>query len=59
MKTVFSFLQLSKYSFVFEKKHNTGSYDPLSPELRNRLSEFFKPYNQKLEEYLGRKFDWE
>lgn len=59
MDTVFSFLEVSKHSFVFEKKHNTGSYDPLSPELRNRLSEFFKPYNQKLEEYLGRKFDWE
>jgi hypothetical protein len=34
-------------------------YPALSPVLRQQLADFFRPYNQELEEYLGMKFNWE
>ncbi|KEI65119.1 hypothetical protein A19Y_8007 (plasmid) [Planktothrix agardhii NIVA-CYA 126/8] len=27
--------------------------------MRQTLAEFFRPHNQKLEEYLGMKFNWD
>lgn len=38
---------------------NSGAYrEPMKSETRERLEEYFKPYNQKLYEYLGRDFGW-
>ncbi len=38
---------------------NYGTYVPIDdPDLRETLAAYFQPYNQKLEEFLGRKFDW-
>jgi hypothetical protein len=38
--------------------HNTNEYDDLDPALRSRLEEYFAPHNERLFEYLGRRFDW-
>lgn len=34
-------------------------YPPMSPETRGELMSFFRPYNKKLYEYLGRNFGWD
>ncbi|MGL6344257.1 MAG: tetratricopeptide repeat protein [Waterburya sp.] len=39
-------------------RYNTGSYSPVTPEIKQKLQEFFIPYNQELEKYLNRKFNW-
>ena len=31
----------------------------MTPELRRKLYEFYLPHNKKLEDTLGRKFDWQ
>ena len=59
MSRVFKFLDLSdcpqdNYPIV-----NEGSYQPADPQLRNTIAEYFAPYNQQLEEYLGIKFNWQ
>jgi hypothetical protein len=41
------------------KRHNETSSEPLRPELRSRLAEFFRPHNQRLCQLLGRDFQWE
>jgi hypothetical protein len=37
----------------------TFQYDPMPPETRRRLVEYFKPHNERLSELLGRDFAWE
>jgi tetratricopeptide (TPR) repeat protein len=58
MKKVFDFLELPDYQLASYEKYNLGAYTSMSESLRLKLSEFFQPYNRKLEEYLGMKFEW-
>lgn len=41
------------------KKYNDTSYQRMEPELRQRLTDFFRPHNQRLARLLGRDFGWE
>jgi len=56
---IFQFLGVKPYQLKEYKKKNTGNYPPISKSMRKILSNYFQPYNQKLEEYLDRKFDWD
>ncbi len=59
MKQVHRFLNLPDYQLTEYRNYNPGSYSLISDKLRQQLVEFFRPYNQQLEEYLGIKFNWE
>ncbi|QIR37170.1 tetratricopeptide repeat protein [Tolypothrix sp. PCC 7910] len=59
MKQVYEFLEIPNYSLSGYPKINSGYYSDISNELRQKLSDFFLPHNQKLEDYLSRKFNWE
>ncbi|MEH2059268.1 MAG: sulfotransferase domain-containing protein [Nostoc sp.] len=59
MKQVYNFLEITDYSLSGYPKVNSGSYSKTNNELRKKLSDFFQPHNQKLEDYLGMKFNWE
>lgn len=38
---------------------NSGRYvEPMNPETRKRLEDYFTPYNQRLYKYLGKDFGW-
>jgi hypothetical protein len=37
---------------------NVGDYEPLPPETRARLDEYFRPHNERLRELTGRDFAW-
>jgi hypothetical protein len=41
---------------MLSKPQNT--YPKMSPVVRQRLEDFFEPYNQRLYEYLGVDFGW-
>ncbi len=66
MAEVLLFLGLPEYKFIFQKgsklnfdadhKHR---YPPMSPMMRKRLSDYFRPYNEELEILLDRKFGWD
>ncbi|MBR8827343.1 MAG: tetratricopeptide repeat protein [Gomphosphaeria aponina SAG 52.96 = DSM 107014] len=60
MKQVFDFLEVPNYNqFSNYIPKNVGRYPQVIDEkLLSRLSEFYKPHNQRLEEFLGMKFDW-
>jgi hypothetical protein len=41
------------------KAFNEARYSPMNPATRERLVEYFKPYNERLYEFLGRDFGWD
>ena len=59
MERVFKFLNLPNYTLKKYPKVNAGSYDNVNPQIRKTLAEYFAPYNQQLEDYLGIQFGWE
>ena len=60
MKRVFQFLELPEYQLAQYSQYNSGAYaSNISNELYHTLSEFFRPHNQKLEDYLGMDFNWD
>lgn len=59
MAQVFEFLGLPNHQLNQYPKVNPGSYNEVDSALRSRLREYFAPYNQKLESYLGMKFNWQ
>ncbi|NQE33671.1 tetratricopeptide repeat-containing sulfotransferase family protein [Microcoleus asticus] len=59
LKQVLEFLDLPEYQLSEYQNANPGSYQPVNQSVRDWLRDYFRPYNQELEEYLGRQFDWE
>ena len=53
-----SFFDLPSYKLTEFKKFNASDYKGLDNKLRNELSEFFKPHNERLYKFLGRDFGW-
>ncbi|MEB3281100.1 MAG: tetratricopeptide repeat protein [Lyngbya sp.] len=58
LKKVFEFLNLPDFSLTEFKAYNQGYYQPVSPEVHTQLQGFFQSQNEKLEEFLGIKFNW-
>ena len=58
MTKVFAFLGLPEHQSKHYKKYNAGLYVPIEANLRQTLTAFFKPHNQKLEQLLNQSFDW-
>ncbi|MEG4454022.1 tetratricopeptide repeat protein [Microcoleus sp. N9_A1] len=58
VKQVLEFLDLPEYQLSEYQNANPGSYEPVNQSIRDWLRDYFRPYNQQLEEYLGRKLDW-
>jgi sulfotransferase family protein len=58
MATVTAFLGIPDRSLEEYPLLTVGSYEPMQPETRRRLTRFFEPHNRRLEELLGRRFDW-
>ena len=58
VQQVLEFLDLPEYQLSEYQNANPGSYQRVNESVRGRLSDYFRPYNQELEEYLGRQFDW-
>ncbi|NEP09405.1 MAG: tetratricopeptide repeat protein [Symploca sp. SIO2C1] len=56
---VFNFLGVEPYELQVYSNKTKNSYPPISPSMRQTLNDYFRPFNQQLEEYLDRKFDWD
>ncbi|MEL7038619.1 MAG: tetratricopeptide repeat protein [Cyanobacteria bacterium J06592_8] len=59
LEQIFKFLGLSNYPLAEYQKYNTRSYPNVDPSIHNLLGNFFKIYNQQLEDLLKMKFNWE
>ncbi|MCE5317422.1 MAG: sulfotransferase domain-containing protein [Parachlamydia sp.] len=58
MNDLFAFLGVPGQTLP-KYKNRSHNYEPMAPQIRQQLVEYFKPYNKQLEELLGRKFDWD
>ncbi len=58
IKKVFEFLNLPDFVLTEFKTYNQGFYQPIPTEVRTQLHNFFDSQNQRLEDFLGRKFNW-
>ncbi len=56
---VFQFLGVEPYQLQAYANKTKNSYPPISQSMRQTLNDYFRPFNQQLEEYLDRKFDWD
>ena len=55
---VFNFLNVFPYKINNLSKINVGKYVPLDKKSKEFLSEFYKPYNEKLNNLFDTKFNW-
>jgi len=57
---VLKFLDLPSWKLQEYKKIGAGVYKrpSIEPKLKQKLDEFFKPYNEELYKFLGFRFDW-
>lgn len=58
MNDLFAFLGVPGQTLP-KYKNRSHKYEPMAPHIRQQLVEYFKPYNKRLEELLGRKFNWD
>ena len=52
------FLEIPKLKLETYPKYNKTSSADVSQEIRQMLSDYFRPHNEKLEEYLRMEFNW-
>lgn len=58
LQQVFEFLGLPQHAISKFKTYNQGFYQPMPDTIRQQLSDFFQPHNQRLEQFLGMNFNW-
>lgn len=56
---IFDFLNLPHFTIKNNRIMEKGDYLPMRKEIRNRLSDFYQNYNEKLFKLIGKRFEWE
>lgn len=52
------FLHLPPHEIEAPRRSNVGSYEQMDPAVRDELVQYFGPWNERLEQLLGRQFSW-
>ena len=58
VERIYSFLGLENYVIPKINKIYENKYEPVKQIIRQRLDQFYKPYNEKLESLLNTRFNW-
>ncbi len=58
MTQVFDFLEISEYKDNSYQNTFRGQYSSMDESLKQALTEYYRPHNEKLEEFLGMNFNW-
>jgi Sulfotransferase domain len=56
---VHEFLELPPHRYDDLEPLHTATYDAIPPEMRSRLTDYFRPHNRRLYELLGTDLGWE
>ena len=59
LRQVFNFLNVSDYDIRDISQVNVGKYPTIDQSVREKLIEFYKPHNNKLNKLLGTNFNWD
>lgn len=57
-KKTLNFLDLPDYKLRVYPKVNTGSYDEMPSAIRQKLNDYFRPYNERLYEWIWQDYKW-
>jgi hypothetical protein len=55
---IFNFLEIQDYKLEKLENKRQGNYLPMSIDVRRKLLNYFKPYNEELFELIGKRFNW-
>ena len=58
MSSIFKFLNLPEFKIPNTKKVNVSQYSKMNPATRKLLIDFFKPYNEELNNFSNIDFEW-
>jgi hypothetical protein len=56
---VTEYLGLKSWDLKEYKKYHQSNYQPMDPTIRTRLSEYYRPFNQCLYDYLDKDLSWD
>lgn len=59
MSETCNFLNIAELKAIAYNRHNSGAYKLQDDKLKQQLKIFFRGYNQQLETFLDRQFDWD
>lgn len=59
LRQVCEFLDVPHWEHDKYRKYNQSHYPQMASDTRKHLSDYFKPHNERLYDYLGMCFDWE
>ncbi len=60
LNRVYAFLDLAPHvNEQLGRLHVAPRYDPMPPEVRAQLAEYFRPHNQRLSQLVGTDFGWD
>ena len=59
LESVFQYLNLPDYKIKNIQHQKQKKYVPMNSQTRKILIEFFKPHNERLFKFIGKKFDWD
>ena len=58
MNSVYSFLGVTNYKIKTNRKMKAAKYPEMESKTKELVTEFYKPYNEKLFKMIGKEFDW-
>jgi hypothetical protein len=58
-RQVLAFLDLPEWKLAEPKKSNSGIYALMKPATREKLIEYFNPYNEQLYDLIGQDYNWD
>lgn len=58
LNQIFEFLGLPPHQISILHPDKHSQYEPMDPNLRKSLVEYYRPYNEELEKFLNMKFNW-
>ena len=58
LESVFQYLNLPDYKIKNIQHQKQKKYVPMNSQTRKILIEFFKPHNERLFKFIGKKFEW-
>ena len=59
LQKIFRFLELPDYDIQNPQRKKKAEYEKMSPEIRKKLLEFYRPHNEKFFHTIGKKFEWD
>lgn len=59
LKRIYDFLEVPNFDIGEIKVYNKINYKPLDKNIRKYLLKLYKPYNDELSQFLGRKLNWD